>query len=328
MRFRAFEEGGYVYIDGNVIKGWHKCGKDEFFANLNPYNNELEGKGLKWCGAPLDKHLMADVLSLVRHYPRTEVMFCLYYNEEEQKWLVHVPKQKGSPAYVSYSDEDYEPPKGYYFSGTIHTHPNMSAFWSGTDTGDQKKKNGLHVVLGLRDGHYNQHLCSIFYNGKQYDQEGCVELPEGELPETNKEWLSSVEEVFEPPKTKSVVSSYYYDMDTYEGDLASLAYNSKFFKNLDRSCSSDYTYYELGETETTEETANYIEEFCFGMSADEQLEVIQILLTRMGEIELSDTVAQRRSDRRSEDEIDASDSGDFTLNLPKGYFEECLTMDK
>lgn len=202
MRSKVFETGGYIYIDSPNAKGWHQCEPEEFFANQRPYDTELNKDLLKWTGAKVGKDLLLQVAALANCFPRMEIMVCLYYSSTEQKWLANVPKQKGSGAHVKYDDEDFDPPKGYEFLGTIHTHPEMSAFWSCVDRNDQKRKNGLHLVLGLRNGKINEVLCSLFYNGKQYDQPDAYELPAADdpLPEVNEDWKAKVtmQELQEP----------------------------------------------------------------------------------------------------------------------------------
>lgn len=202
MRSKVFETGGYIYIDSPNAKGWHQCEPEEFFANQRPYDTELDKDLLKWTGAKVGKDLLLQVAALANCFPRMEIMVCLYYSSTEQKWLANVPKQKGSGAHVKYDDEDFDPPKGYEFLGTIHTHPEMSAFWSCVDRNDQNRKNGLHFVLGLRNGRINEVLCSLFYNGKQYDQPDAYELPAADdpLPEVNEDWKSKVtmQELQEP----------------------------------------------------------------------------------------------------------------------------------
>jgi len=202
MRSKVFETGGYIYIDSPNAKGWHQCEPEEFFANQRPYDTELNKDLLKWTGAKVGKDLLLQVAALANCFPRMEIMVCLYYSSTEQKWLANVPKQKGSGAHVKYDDEDFEPPKGYEFLGTIHTHPEMSAFWSCVDRNDQNRKNGLHLVLGLRNGKINEVLCSLFYNGKQYDQPDAYELPavDDPLPEVNEDWKAKVtmQELVEP----------------------------------------------------------------------------------------------------------------------------------
>lgn len=202
MRSKVFETGGYIYIDSPNAKGWHQCEPEEFFANQRPYDTELNKDLLKWTGAKVGKDLLLQVAALANCFPRMEIMVCLYYSSTEQKWLASVPKQKGSGAHVKYDDEDFEPPKGYEFLGTIHTHPEMSAFWSCVDRNDQNRKNGLHLVLSLRNGKINEVLCSLFYNGKQYDQPDAYELPAADdpLPEVNEDWKAKVtmQELQEP----------------------------------------------------------------------------------------------------------------------------------
>lgn len=202
MHSKVFETGGYIYIDSPNAKGWHQCEPEEFFANQRPYDTELNKDLLKWTGAKVGKDLLLQVAALANCFPRMEIMVCLYYSSTEQKWLASVPKQKGSGAHVKYDDEDFEPPKGYEFLGTIHTHPEMSAFWSCVDRNDQNRKNGLHLVLGLRNGKINEVLCSLFYNGKQYDQPDAYELPAADdpLPEVNEDWKAKVtmQELQEP----------------------------------------------------------------------------------------------------------------------------------
>lgn len=196
MKSRIYENGGYIYIDSENAKGWHHCEDAEFFANQTEYKGELDDKLLKWTGAPIPKDIMLKVAALAGHYPRMEVAVCLYYNSEDKQWLVNVPKQKGTGAHVKYSDEDFEPPKGYAFLGTIHTHPEMGAFWSGTDRNDQNMKTGLHVVLGLRGGKIDQVLCSLFFNKKQYDQQEAVEIPaeSDTIEDCPADWLEKVEQ--------------------------------------------------------------------------------------------------------------------------------------
>ena len=193
MKSRIFDTGGYVYIDAPHVKGWHHCEDREFWANQRPYNKEMDSEMLKWTGSPVPKDLFGKVAALANCFPRMEIMVCLYYNIETGEWLANVPKQSGSGAHVEYNDEDYTPPTGYSFMGTIHTHPEMQAFWSGIDKKDQCSKNGLHFVLGLKSGKIDQVLCSVFYNGKQYDQKACFELPDV-LPEVDPDWKARVEE--------------------------------------------------------------------------------------------------------------------------------------
>lgn len=214
MRTKSFEEGGYIYIDTPIMQGWHKCTTHkEFFANHDAYDKSLDQDMLKWVGpkVPLDitKKLMA--LSAIR--PHTEVMVVLYLNPTENTWLPHVPKQYGTAAHVDYDDEDYDPPQGYVFFGTVHTHPNMGAFWSGTDRQDQKGKPGLHIVLGLREGKIRDIKATLFYNGADYDQsKDVLEMPEEdyEVEAPPEDWVEALEQEWRPPVRQTPVCTYTY----------------------------------------------------------------------------------------------------------------------
>ena len=235
METKLFEEGAFVRVDSPVIEGWHECGSlKELLANQEPSEEDVKGYTLKWTGTPLPKEIMGNILALVSHFPRTEVNVCLYYSTEEKAWLAHVPRQNGSSAHVTYSDEDWQEPAGFYFSGTVHTHPEMPAFWSGTDTNDQLKHNGFHVVLSLRDGKLNDYLVSLSYNGKLYPQDkALVEIPE-ELPEVKQEWLERVHEELpkEEPKPADAVRGIertgHYDLEPYEEQYMRGLYDGLF----------------------------------------------------------------------------------------------------
>lgn len=209
METKLFEQGAFIKVEGPTVEGWHKCELPELLANQEPCE-DLSGYTLKWAGKKLPKELIADVLALANHFPHMEVHVCLYYSTQEEKWLPHVPKQHGSSAFVEYDDEQWEAPKGYYFTGTIHTHPNIAAFWSSTDKADQEKHNGLHVVLSLKEGKLDDYLVSLSYHGKLYPQEkDLVEMPDlDKLPEAREDWLEQVKEEFQPKVSLSVPDAY------------------------------------------------------------------------------------------------------------------------
>lgn len=126
--------------------------------------------GPKWVGAKLPAELMKKVLGTLRQFPHTETAYTLYYNATEGKWDVKCPEQSGQGASVSFEDDGTGMPVGYTLMGSIHTHPEMGAFWSGTDLHDQQFKAGLHIVFGLHDGLVTQHKCTVFMPNAQEDQ--------------------------------------------------------------------------------------------------------------------------------------------------------------
>lgn len=275
MKSRIYDNGGWIYLDNETVKGWHHCKDSEFFANQVEYKGELDDKLIKWVGAPIPKELFAKCLALIKAFPTTEVMICLAYNPKEKQWFASVPKQSGSGASVRYDGDDEKEPKGFYFMGTIHSHPNMSAFWSGTDMGDQTKKTGLHIVVGTDMGTMTSHLISFFLNGERYDQtDDVVEMPDLEaLPDADPEWVAKVETPmpYQKPAIKPI---------TYEP--VDLGCNTGFDVESLYSSDSRFGDYDLAMAHLYE-----------GMTKADMLKDVLWLLKEMGEDEVAYLVASQ-----------------------------------
>lgn len=131
-----------------------------------------------------------------------EVMAALFYNAEKRDWLAEIPKQRGGASAIAYEGLSGSVPEGYFFHGTIHSHPNMQAFWSGVDLADQLHKAGLHLVVGTRDGEVTSKKCSLFLFGREFDAADCFEFPE-EVPEPPAAWVAFMEEQIKQKKELS-----------------------------------------------------------------------------------------------------------------------------
>ena len=304
METKVFEDRAFIYVDTPHLKGWHRCAKDEFFACHDPYDGDLDKKGLKWVNQKLPADITGNILALAARYPHTEVMVALYYNFTENKWHAHVPKQYGTAAHVYYTDEDYTAPQGYFFYGTVHTHPNMGAFWSGTDTNDQKNKPGVHTVLGLREGAIETWKTSIVYNGVHYDQtEQLFDIPEI-LPEAPpQDWLDRVAIEWRPPCLEQLhIRKGSDSCDGFSGFISGTTYP----KQDDFWSGRHYAEEEAFDDITPEEASVYLEE-C--MPPQQLYKLIEYLLEDIGEVEL----AERVSAKAVEAEL-SSDSDTFGLS--------------
>lgn len=273
MKSRIYDNGGWIYLDNDTVKGWHHCQDKEFFANQEEYKGELDDKRIKWTGAPIPKDLFAKCLALIKAFPTTEVMICLAYNPKERQWFASVPKQSGSGASVRYNGDDEKEPKGFHFMGTIHSHPNMSAFWSSTDMGDQTKKTGLHIVIGTNMGTMTSHLISFFLNGERYDQtDDVIEGWDFELPEVDPDWKAKVETQlpYQEPEIKPI---------TFE-PIADIGCNTGFDVEALYSSDSQFSDYDLAMAHLYE-----------GQSKADMLKDVLWLLKEMGEDEVAYLVA-------------------------------------
>jgi len=186
-------DGCLIRTQSKLISGWEKC---DDLKVLKAYAKPLPDgfqDGLKWIGAKIPVELMRRMWATMKEFPHREIGFMLYINSESGEWYVKCPPQRGSGGSVFMEDKGEGVPDGFAWIGTVHTHPNMGAFWSGTDQNDQKAKYGLHFVFGLDDGVPKRWKVTIFTPRASYDQEilDVVEaLPDDQnLGEPVKEWL-------------------------------------------------------------------------------------------------------------------------------------------
>ena len=193
-RFAIGSNGAIVKVNSPLIKGWEKV--DTLEQLLSAIDYPLRDDIIvetKWAGAKLPAEELKRVLGTIHEFPNMETGYVLCYRLSDNTWKVVCTEQKGSGASTHF--EATEIPDGYAEVGTIHTHPNMGAFWSGTDLHDFKDTPGVYVVFGLENGKPKHHLCSIFRNNHQYDQNIWDVFEEVDLQgdyEPDKEWVELI----------------------------------------------------------------------------------------------------------------------------------------
>ena len=158
-------------VDSPLLDGWITVGSvKELQTYTDKQIDRAQYPGLKWKGTKFPAALMQQVIGTIHEFPRMETAYSLYYNVTTGEWAVKCPDQNGSGASVSYADDGTGMPEGFSIIGSIHTHPEMGAFWSGTDLNDQQKKHGIHFVFGLRNGLVATSKVSVFTPNEQFDQ--------------------------------------------------------------------------------------------------------------------------------------------------------------
>jgi hypothetical protein len=110
--------------------------------------------------------------------------------EDSQGWGVLVPDQENNAAHCSYDPVSVaeNKPDNVYIVGSVHSHPSMAAYASGTDHKDQAGFDGLHITFGWQP--------SVSNNATQYH----IELQMG-----GKIFTLRPDQVFE--------QDYYFDPD-------------------------------------------------------------------------------------------------------------------
>ena len=160
-----------VHTDSPLLEGWEPCTS---VRQLQAFAGKIPDSiiaGMKWKGSKFPAELMKKVLGTVHEFKYMETAFSLYYRLRDHSWKINIPKQAGSPSHVHYEDAGNELGDEYYYIGSIHTHPEIAAFWSGTDLSDQQKQHGIHIVLSLHGGLVESYKLSIFTPTGVYDKD-------------------------------------------------------------------------------------------------------------------------------------------------------------
>lgn len=80
----------------------------------------------------------------------TEAIVLLTIDPITKEWGVLVPSQSNTAAHCNYDPQSVvdDKPDHVMIVGSIHSHPGMSAYASGTDHHDQETFDGLHITFG------------------------------------------------------------------------------------------------------------------------------------------------------------------------------------
>lgn len=121
----------------------------------------------------------------------TEAVLILTYDENfldtedpGQGWGCLSPKQSNTPHACHYNiDEDVMAAKPEHVTivGSMHSHPEMTAYFSGTDHNDQADWDGIHITIG-------------WPKGKTYKDDYHIEMIQG-----GESWSYKAEDIFAAP---------------------------------------------------------------------------------------------------------------------------------
>ena len=189
-----------IYTDNEMIQGWEEAKSLEQLKLFCDHNVDARYKeGIRWKGGKVPADMFKQVLGTIQKYPNMETAYSLLYRFSDQSWKIVATDQTGTGASVRSEVAAVE--DGYQEIGNIHTHPNMSAFWSGTDRADMEKRFGVFLVLGLRHGKPVENKCCIWtpYGGHDidiWDVFEKVDLTKDYKP--NKDWVKVIDQQNRP----------------------------------------------------------------------------------------------------------------------------------
>jgi len=141
---------------------------------------------------------------------------------EGQEYKIRIPKQTVTGSSVDYKLADIysEFEDGEFLAGSIHSHPDFSAFQSSTDLTDEQNFDGPHITLGYIEKPVPEIHGRICLVGKSYDVKNLSNIlsviPPVELKDTNKDWLDMVNK--ESNKWQGSHNNYPYDYGHLRGN--------------------------------------------------------------------------------------------------------------
>ena len=205
--YKITNAGVSVYTKALIAQGWEPCRTVTQLQAVASKDFPEDNRELHYVGPKMPVSWLKQVLGTIKQFPNDEVGFLLYINPQTDDWYVDVSTQHGGAAAVQF--EHKEAPKGYMWIGTIHTHPEMPAFWSNTDVRDQTMRGGLHIVFGLSKGKPSSELISLFGINAGQTRVEPADIYEEILDytqdyEPNDEWIKTIKE----KQTMTVDTSY------------------------------------------------------------------------------------------------------------------------
>lgn len=156
---------------------------------------------------------------LVHSQHGTESIVILTYDTnktDSSGWGVLVPEQSNTAAHCKYDADSIAAikPDNVMIVGSVHSHPEMSAYASGTDHEDQADFDGVHITYGWQNSVQNgatQYHIELQMAGKHYklDIEDVFEpfqIDKDPDPEVV-EWSGKVKKAFPPLQGGSTLSA-------------------------------------------------------------------------------------------------------------------------
>lgn len=130
---------------------------------------------------PIPASVLAEIVAFFREVfevHRAEAVVLLYFNQQEGRYELKIPKQQVAGGHCRY--EIGPTPTGWLRAGTIHSHASADAFHSELDDEDERHDDGLHMTIGNLDGEVSV-ACSLVVDGRRFTLKPS-EVFEGELP--------------------------------------------------------------------------------------------------------------------------------------------------
>lgn len=133
--------GIFLHKDMGLINAFVPVPTISFLAEVSPWATHKLPK--------IPVELIAQVLYFARdvfNQRQSEAVVLLYYSMDKKEYLLVCPTQEAVELRVNYQRDINV--AGYRQVGTIHSHPDFSAYHSTIDENDENGFDGVHITLG------------------------------------------------------------------------------------------------------------------------------------------------------------------------------------
>ncbi len=123
-------------------------------------------------------------------------------------WGILVPDQENTAAHCKYEPDSVmeHKPEHVQIVGTWHSHPQMSAFFSGTDHADQDDWDGVHITSGWKGKGPMEYHIALVMAGKNWGCQPDLVFEPAPLPEVP---LDGIDEMVGKVKKKAIPTTSY-----------------------------------------------------------------------------------------------------------------------
>ena len=163
---------------------------------------------------------MDEFFRLVHAQHGTESILLLTFDQanpdSSDSWGVLVPKQENTSVHCKYDPDSVAELKPFHLSivGSVHSHPDMPAYASGTDHEDQADFDGIHITYGWQKSvnngatqyHIEMQMAGTAYSLKPEDVFETQIVIKDPDPEVVK-WTENVSKKVQPPYSATGVTS-------------------------------------------------------------------------------------------------------------------------
>lgn len=130
------------------------------------------------------EQIIAFFRDIMKRHNDAEAFIQVYWDKQENKYIINVPKQRISKASVHYDaleNLNAKEPDRYVFVYECHSHNSMGAFWSGTDNADEKELR-IYGVFGElnKDSYACKHRFFVGEEQVDLELEHVFDLPKAE----------------------------------------------------------------------------------------------------------------------------------------------------